>query len=665
MKESRKFKPKGSLKSKILIITLPCLIIMVISMIVMAYGVSKNSLLKSSTELLNTSAKDQVHQIESWLDQKLNEVKTVKYDIENTDALSDNEKLQGIIDKYENLDSDFRSGFYISDTSGNIMKAADSTAESKKLDQPWYKEGLTRVNMGYTDLYENENNEKIISVSGMLNDFQNIRVLATDMNIDSVNIIVNSSVSMSNAESILVDKNDGSILVARDENLIMTNIKDSSDTLLKEISGNIADRDYNVIKISGNYCVMKEITGTDWLLVSYIPIKYITASIDNLRNMMIVVAVILLSIVVVVLYTTVNYSLKPLKDITNKIKLMSEGDFTIDVVQKSKDEIGEMQLNVGIFIESMRNMIGEITEISGKMREQADTSNEIAENMLSSSKKQVESMNDLNETMHTFSISVSDIAHDAAELTGVVSDTTGDSNDIKDRIGVMVGVSKKGKEDMQHIIDAMSGIKASMENLVEAINKVGNASKEIIGIVSLIGDISEETALLSLNASIEAARAGESGKGFAVVASEISKLADSTAKSVGNIDQLIAEVELLINAAISQADLSVDEINASSEKIQIAVDTFDEIYVSVNDIEKEICEIAEKIQKVSNVASGVSSVYEQQTETTDIVYNTSQDMVEQANDFEIQSEKVAEGAKILTQTSDKLTQYMDKFKVSK
>ena len=81
----------------------------------------------------------------------------------------------------------------------------------------------------------------------------------------------------------------------------------------------------------------------------------------------------------------------------------------------------------------------------------------------------------------------------------------------------------------------------------------GIRMQKIGKIVEVITGIAEKTNLLALNASIEAARAGESGRGFAVVAQEISKLADSTARSAGEITSL------------------VETIQAESEKVQGAM----------------------------------------------------------------------------------------------
>ena len=538
-------KPKGfrmGLRAKILGISLPITIIMVIAMIAIAYSVSEKDIMKSSQSLLRTSAKDQGNQIEAWLNRKLDEVKTVKYDLEHSGAVKDQKLLQKKLNDYYALDDSFVGGFYVTDTAGTVMKADDNTTQiNNAKDQIWYQKGLTRMNPGYTPVFEDDENHMMISACGMLDDATNIRILSTNLSLDSVNIIVNSSVSMQGAESLLVDKSTGDILASRESELIATSIKDTSNGFLKNVADKINKDDESVTTIRDKVVVTREIAGTDWVLVSYVPTSLITSEVDNLRTILIGVAIV-----------GVSLTVKPLRILSHKIKAMSNGDFTIQIEAKGTDEIAQIQQSVKVFTEYMREMICKINAVSDSIRNQADSSSVVSVSMQDASNAQAASMAALSETVEQISESINEIAESATDLSGVVSDVSRDSEQVKSQIDSTVGIARKGRSDMELVGTAMDEIRDSMSLLVDAIRKVGEASKEITGITSLIANISEETSLLSLNASIEAARAGEAGKGFSVVATEISKLAQSTASSVEEISQLIGQVDGLVDAAVNQ-----------------------------------------------------------------------------------------------------------------
>lgn len=663
-KKEKKIGIRINFKAKILGLCLPITIIMVIILIAIAYTMSKKNMIQSSEDLLNTSAKDQAHQIESWLNQKLREAFTVKFDIEHSDAFFDNEKLQQKMDSYYSLDSDFISGFYLSDVDGTIIKATEytETIVSPK-DQVWFIEGLTRINPAFTGAYENSAGNQVISVCSMLNDKEHIRVLSADLTLDTVNMIVNSSVSMKDAESLLIDKAKGVILAAREEELVSTALSAGSDQFLQSIEKKLVENEYGLYTFGEKVAVLREISGTDWILVSYIPLSKITSAVDDIRLKLILIAGICILLLAVLSFFVVHIAVSPLRKLTGKIKAMSDGDFTITIDPKGNDEITDIQRSMAGFITVMRTMILEINRITESIKAQADSSSTVSESMLEASKAQADSMSALNHTVDQFSVSIMEIAESATNLSNVVADTTEDSEVVKDRIDRTVEISKKGRTDMQRVSEAMNTIHSSIAALEEAINKVGDASKEITGIIGLIGDISEETALLSLNASIEAARAGDAGKGFAVVASQISKLADTTASSVENISGLIHEVDRLIADAVEQADVSVDNINESSERIHIAVNTFDDIYKKILNVEEVIGKMVEEVQVVNNVAMDVSAVSQEQAASTEVIHNTSETMVEQANNLATESEQVADSAKVLTQTSEELTKHMDRFRI--
>ena len=104
-------------------------------------------------------------------------------------------------------------------------------------------------------------------------------------------------------------------------------------------------------------------------------------------------------------------------------------------------------------------------------------------------------------------------------------------------------------------------------------------AEDIKNILTIISDISDKTNLLALNAAIEAARAGEHGRGFAVVADEVRKLAESTQKSLTEIN---ASVNVIVQS-ISDASESVEKNSETSNELVSISETLQENLTAVND----------------------------------------------------------------------------------
>lgn len=176
MKEKSK-KVRLGFKAKILCLVLPVIVVMVFVLISIAYTVSRTNIMNSSRQLLATSAKDQSHQIENWLNRKLDVAKTVKFDIENSGALGDDALMQSKLDYYLNLDSAFQGGFYVADLNGTVITAGDSDLKlGSGKGSEWFEEGQTRKNPSITKVYTDESGNSVISVCGLLDDLNNLRI---------------------------------------------------------------------------------------------------------------------------------------------------------------------------------------------------------------------------------------------------------------------------------------------------------------------------------------------------------------------------------------------------------------------------------------------------------------------------------------------------------
>jgi len=131
------------------------------------------------------------------------------------------------------------------------------------------------------------------------------------------------------------------------------------------------------------------------------------------------------------------------------------------------------------------------------------------------------------------------------EMSSIVFESL---SSVAQRVDQSVGKMERLEQQIVQTHDGEIAISDNLKSLT------ANA-EDIKSILTIISDISDKTNLLALNAAIEAARAGEHGRGFAVVADEVRKLAESTQKSLSEIN---ASVNVIVQS-ISDASSSVEQ----------------------------------------------------------------------------------------------------------
>ena len=659
-------KKKGniSIKAKLLGIIIPVVIAIILILVFTAYHVSSGIIESYSKNLLESSVNSQASKIEAWLEENLASMQMAKNMIEKLHP--DEAQLQTILDASCGYSENYPEGLFLADANGSFLKGTDSKKqEPNPKESMWYQEGMTRVNMAVGSAHQNPDGTNVVSASGLLNDGSDtVRVIAADMTLDRISVIVNSFIEMHDAEAFLVDKDSSVILASRDSDLISKTLgADGQSAFYKDVEKKVSGKSYDFCTLDGNMTVFKEVNGTNWLLVSYVPTNVVLADLVGLRNLMIIFSIISILVLCVLIERVTHVVIRPVKEMTRVITSMASGDFTVSMKVKGNDEIAVMGRSVEHFIASMKEMIRQMGHVSDRLEKQAGSSKNVSGEMNSAANIQSQSMTELNATVDQLSVSVNEIAQNATQLAGVVADTKEDSDKVEDKMRTTVEVSEKGKADMESVGNALHNIEISIHNLEEAVDKVGTASGEIVDIIELIGDIAEETNLLSLNASIEAARAGEAGRGFAVVASQIGVLAKNSADSVAHITSLINEINGLVDDAVKQAGSSASDIESSADLIHIAVDTFDQIFQNIQETSHLIEGVVEKINQVDQVATNVAAISEEQAASSDEILATSESMLQQAKSISKNSEQVEAEAGNLAESADQLADQVKQFQI--
>ena len=323
---------------------------------------------------------------------------------------------------------------------------------------------------------------------------------------------------------------------------------------------------------------------------------------EQLGILVLIVASIIATIVGIISTIIVKRMISPLSKITEVANKISEGDLTLNIPKSnSKDEIAQLNNAQKRVTENLRKIIGNVSFTTQSVVNDA-TSVASSIEQLSSGVEQVSS------TVQQISEGSQSQASDLSDAKIIVDTITNNTD------------GESASEKMTKIVELTKESSEKVKGLAEK-------SSKITDVVEVIRKIAEKTNLLALNAAIEAARAGESGRGFAVVADEVRRLAEGSAKSSQEIDELLREIQDEIKSTVTKIDKSSKEVEAGRHVVEKSLQALENIGQKVQDISA----VSEQNAAASEQAS--ASV-EQQTAATEDINTSSQQMKNLAKDLE-------------------------------
>jgi hemerythrin-like metal-binding protein len=273
---------------------------------------------------------------------------------------------------------------------------------------------------------------------------------------------------------------------------------------------------------------------------------------------------------------------KGIAEVSRVMGRISEGDLTHTAAAASDDEIGDM-------VKGLNTMVGGLTDLIVKVKGSSGELASATQEISKSSQQISDGAQQQSASFEELSSSVQANAEIARSASTMAQSVTGDAR--------QAGVAMDGT------IEAMGGIVKGSKQMAEA--------------VELITDIADQTNLLALNAAIEAARAGEHGKGFAVVADEVRLLAERSATSAKEIQNLIKE-------NLRQVEGGVQISKTAGESVKRIVDN--------------ISGIADQLQGIANATQEQAAAMEQNTSITESNASSAEELAATAEEMSAQAD---------------------------
>ena len=293
---------------------------------------------------------------------------------------------------------------------------------------------------------------------------------------------------------------------------------------------------------------------------------------------------------------------RPLATAVQAVSTVAAGDLTVEVPEGGADEAGAV-------LNAMRTMTARLAEgVSGVHRHSGEVT-ALTETLAQAAQQTLVSSQSQSQAAAASAGAIEELTHSIGAIAEAASHLKGEAE-------AALSATREGTGRLDTLVAEVNRVEGIVRTIASAVHAFLEKSREINTMTREVRDIADQTNLLALNAAIEAARAGEQGRGFAVVADEVRKLAEKSASSAGEIDQVTTSLDTQSHAleraiedslaALSTSRQSVqqvaDGLHASEEAVARSSRSADDIASSVAEQRTASLDLARHVEVVASAA---------------------------------------------------------------
>ncbi|NMG73360.1 methyl-accepting chemotaxis protein [Aromatoleum diolicum] len=295
-------------------------------------------------------------------------------------------------------------------------------------------------------------------------------------------------------------------------------------------------------------------------------------------------ALTILLVAAVTAYVRVSVT-RPLRDMTRGLQdiAQGEGDLTRRLHAGSDDECGQAATAFNRMMDKLQPLIGSVGHSAAEVVEQAEV---LARD---SARLRDDSVRQSQETA-----SVASAVEQMVASIASVAKTSEDVRALSDRSRNTTG---QGNERLHELDTRIREVESAVGQITEQVREFLARTRSISNITQEVKDIANQTNLLALNAAIEAARAGEAGRGFAVVADEVRKLAEKSANSAAEIDQITTGLETDSATVQHAIDRGLRVLQSSRASMEAVASILDEARRAAEDAASGVTAISDATEE--------------------------------------------------------------------
>jgi len=448
---------------------------------------------------------------------------------------------------------------------------------------------------------------------------------------------------MENAKYYLINTQTGEYIFHENEEMVGKPIKDEKllaawDACRGQSEGFYENED-------GDIFTFNNMTDHGWVLVLTDTAEEIFASVESAKIILCVLMFVAAVIISVITFLVISISMKPLGHIGSALLRMAGYDISInsdlEKYLNRKDDLGEIAFASTTLNEALRGIIETLQDCSSEVDTRAKNLHENASGLVDCVNENIAITEELSASLENVNDATKSINTEVINIQNAIESTVESMKNSSKSSDQMLDSASQMREDAetayQYSKEHLDSVKASANKALEdlkSLSKINDMAASII-------DITDKTNLLSLNAAIEAARAGEFGRGFAVVAGEIKKLADNSAKTATNIQEMCEESNKSIDAVYNCIQSIISFIE---EDVLKKFETFSQRSITYSD---SVVDIKNDIDTVSGFVNELSDSIKQITDNINAVVLSA---VENSEAIEVIVERSEQSAMIADET---------------
>lgn len=394
-------------------------------------------------------------------------------------------------------------------------------------------------------------------------------------------------------------------------------------------TGNSGIINYN-LKNSNKVVSIVPIPNTTWSLGLGAPEKQITAGVDVLKELLIILTIVFLIIGIIIAVLLGKSITKPIIYYVSVLDRMAQYNITHEFNKKAegyanrKDEIGIMATAVDTLQANLKQLVGNIALSSEQI---AASSEELS----ATCQQAVLSSNEVAGAIQGIASGASDQAGDTEkgalrmeELGKLIENDLKLMINLNDSTNEVEKLKNEGFETLKLLVNNTEATNLTATEIKNTITLTNESAKKIDKASQMIQNIASQTNLLALNAAIEASRAGEAGKGFSVVADEIRKLAEQSntfsSEIMNDIKELTSKSEHAIDimAEVNSNLLEqTDSVHITNSKFDGIAKAIEGLKQSINILNQSSQEMRIKKDEIVGVIINLSAISEENAAGTE------------------------------------------------